>query len=154
MSSINYAKILTNSMRRVVSEVLSLVERDGLQGEHHYYIEFYTRHPDAGVPARLIADHPKSMTIVLQHEFHGLAVDDKGFAVRLSFGNRWEEIYVPLEAIIQFADPSTSFGLRFPDTKEPAPVAKSDDSPSEPTQLEAEDQGTVVSLDRFRNRRK
>jgi hypothetical protein len=51
------------------------------------------------------------MTVVLQHQYTGLEVDDEGFAVTLRFGGSWERIRVPFAALTAFLDPSVPFGL-------------------------------------------
>jgi len=53
------------------------------------------------------------MTIILQHQYSGLLVDDLGFAVTLSFRSVPESLYIPYESITMFSDPSVEFGLKF-----------------------------------------
>ena len=48
---------------------------------------------------RLKQAYPEEMTVVLQHEFSDLTVDDDAFYVRLSFGNIPETIRVPFNAV-------------------------------------------------------
>jgi hypothetical protein len=53
------------------------------------------------------------MTVVLQYQFRDLKVTDKAFEVMLSFGGVLERLYVPLDSIKGFADPSVQFALQF-----------------------------------------
>ena len=53
------------------------------------------------------------MTIVLQHQFRALQVDDDEFSVNLSFQSRSERLTIPFAAVTTFADPSVNFGLQF-----------------------------------------
>ena len=53
------------------------------------------------------------MTIVLQHQFWDLVVSDTHFEVALSFNGIAEKLYVPLDAVKGFFDPSVQFGLQF-----------------------------------------
>lgn len=162
MNLIDYGRIMISSMQQVVIEVLSQVERHGLPGENHFVIEFSTDHEDVRLPRRLVESYPDSMTIVLQHQFEDLRTDRNGFAVTLSFGDRPECIYVPVEAIRSFTDPSAKFNLTFPDLREieqessPPERTEGDVSSGEPEPHEdpGEDSATVVSLDKFRNRPK
>ena len=64
------------------------------------------------VSPRLAKQHPEEMTIVLQHQFWNLGVDDGGFQVTLRFGGNPERLAVPWAALRSFADPSVGFGLR------------------------------------------
>ena len=45
------------------------------------------------------------MTIVLQHQFWDLEVDEEGFAVTLSFNDQLQRLRIPFAAIKVFADP-------------------------------------------------
>ncbi len=146
MSSINYGQLLVSSMRQLVLRILAEVEERGLEGDNHFLISFLTEHGDVRLPPRLHAQHPKGMTIVLQHEFHSLKTDAEGFSVTLSFDNRPESIYVPVESIVAFADPSTDFRLAFPS---PEPEQPSPEPDSEP----AGDSGKIVRLDSRRAKR-
>jgi hypothetical protein len=66
------------------------------------------------------------MTIVLQHQFWDLRMDEEArlISVGLSFGGIASTLVIPLAALTAFADPQVRYGLRFqvtlPDTK-PAP---------------------------------
>jgi hypothetical protein len=53
------------------------------------------------------------MTIVLQHQFWDLQVNDNGFEVGLSFGDVPERLSVPFSAVRGFYDPSVNFELEF-----------------------------------------
>ena len=57
--------------------------------------------------------YPEEMTVVLQHQFWDLVVSDMHFEVALSFNGVSEKLYVPLDAIKGFFDPSVQFGLQF-----------------------------------------
>lgn len=97
----------------VVREALRIVSSDGLSGDHHFLLAFRTDAPGVVMPARLRAQYPQEMTIVLQHMFWDLAVDEQRFSVSLRFGGAPEHVEVPFDALTAFADPSAEFGLRF-----------------------------------------
>ena len=119
---IRYDLLVQNALRGVVRKVLTDVVRDGLPGSHHFYISFRTDEPRTRVSERLREKYPEEMTIVLQHEFWDLVVNDRGFEVGLSFSKIPERLFVPYEAITAFFDPSVQFGLKF-ETKEDAAAA-------------------------------
>ncbi len=58
------------------------------------------------------------MTIILQHQFWDLTVNEQGFEVGLSFGGITERLSIPFEAINGFFDPSVQFGLQFEEVTE------------------------------------
>jgi hypothetical protein len=97
----------------VVREALRRVEREGLPGEHHFYVTFNTSYPGVGMSDRMRERYPREMTIVLQHQFEGLRVHEDGFEVRLSFDNIPEKLSIPFEALKAFFDPAVPFGLQF-----------------------------------------
>jgi uncharacterized protein len=99
------------------------------------------------------------MTIVIQHQFWDLKVEDSGFSIVLSFQRQPERLVIPFAAIKSFADPSVNFALEFaaPVTAPPAaePEAPALPAPIAAPPKEAKDDrttGEVVALDAFRKR--
>jgi hypothetical protein len=121
---IRYDLLTQQALRAVVKRVIADVAKTGtLPGEHHFYITFLTHAPGVRISARLREQYPDEMTIVLQHQFWDLAVSDTHFEVALSFNGISEKLYVPLDAVKGFFDPSVQFGLQFEtvtEDKEPA----------------------------------
>jgi hypothetical protein len=97
----------------VVRKVLADAARDGLPGEHHFYITFRTNAPGVTLSSRLREQYPDEMTIILQYQFWDLRVDDESFEVGLHFKNIPEKLHIPFDAITGFYDPSVQFGLKF-----------------------------------------
>lgn len=147
-----------DALRQVVISALRHAASYGLPGEHHFYITFKTSYPGVSIPDRLRAQYPDEMTIVLQHQFHALTVDDAGqiMSVGLSFSGISSTLVIPLAAISSFADPEVRFGLQF-HVELPEPV--NDSIPEKEPDAEApsappESPAGVVSLDAFRRRQK
>jgi len=151
--SIDYGNLMHEAMRGLIRKVLSDVGEHGLPGAHHFFISFDTGHPDVEIADWLSDRFPEDMTIVMQHWFDDLQVDEDGFAVTLNFGNNPERMYVPYDSIRTFVDPSVEFGLRFEsqdeDDDEPDP-GKPDEELAEVLEDEAPSDAEVVSLDSFR----
>jgi uncharacterized protein len=110
---LRYDLMIESALRDVVRETLSTVAKNGLPGEHHFYITFLTHFPGVEIPDYLKKQYPEEMTIVLQYQFFGLKLSEDGFSVSLSFNNVKERLHIPLEAITTFADPSVNFALQF-----------------------------------------
>ena len=145
------------ALRHVVVRALAYVGAQGMPGEHHFYVSFRTNRPGVAIPARLLAQYPHEMTIVLQHQFWDLQVDEgEGwFSIGLSFSNIPTTLVVPFDAVTAFADPHVQFGLRF---RPPGDEAANDEAetapepePEAPVEVPAE-APQVVSLDAFRRR--
>lgn len=153
--AIDYGNLMHRAMRGLIREVLADVAANGLPGGHHFFITFDTTHPDAELADWLSDRYPTEMTVVMQHWYDGLAVDDDGFAVTLNFGDHPEPLYIPFDAIKTFVDPSVEFGLRFETTAGEEEDDDGDEPDAPPPQTtpgpssEKKD-AEVVSLDKFR----
>lgn len=155
--SIDYGNLMHDAMRGLIRQVLTDVAANGLPGAHHFFISFDTGHPDVEIADWLSDRFPDDMTVVMQHWFDNLKVDEDGFAVTLNFGNNPEPMYIPFDAIRTFVDPSVEFGLRFEtqdsgedDGDEPDPVPPSRDARPEGKDKAAAKDAEVVRLDSFR----
>lgn len=151
---IDYGKLMHSAMRGLIQEVLTDVRDKGLPGAHHFFITFDTTHPDARLAPWLRERYPTEMTVVMQHWFDNLEVNDDGFGVTLNFGDEPENLYIPYDAIQTFVDPSVEFGLRFESHDEDDDEEGEDDDQAdfaEDVEDETEKKDAeVVSLDSFR----
>ena len=96
---IRYDLQVQDALRGVVRKVLADAARDGLPGEHHFYITFRTHAPGVKLSNRLLEQYPEEMTIILQYQFWDLKVNEDGFEVGLHFKNVPERLQVPFDAI-------------------------------------------------------
>lgn len=126
---IRYDLIVQEALRSAVRKVLADVARDGLPGDHHFFITFKTAAPGVQLSARMRREYPDEMTIVLQHQFWDMTVDDTHFEVGLSFRNVPEKLSIPFNALTGFADPSVQFALRFETEVEAASDSATPESP-------------------------
>lgn len=160
-----YDLMVEQALRTVVRKAMVRIAGDGLPGEHHLYITFRTGEDGVRIPDYLVERFPDEMTIVLQHQFEELSVDDDGFAVSLNFNNVQERLCIPFDAISAFADPSANFGLqfKFDEAEEATPgqfiapdtdfqAGDQNNSESENAEAPADSDGNVVTLDTFRKK--
>ena len=117
---IRYDILAQDALRGVVRRVLMDAAKNGLPGEHHFYISFDTRAEGVRLSPRMHAQYPEEMTVVLQHQFWDLEVSESGFEVGVSFGGVPERMAVPFAAVKGFFDPSVQFGLQFQEGVEAA----------------------------------
>jgi uncharacterized protein len=110
---IRYDLLAQQALRGVVQRVLTDAAKNGLPGDHHFYVSFDTRAPGVRISQRLREEYPEEMTIVLQHQFWDLTVTEDEFEVGLSFKGIPERLGVPFAAIKGFFDPSVQFALQF-----------------------------------------
>lgn len=113
ITSLSYERMVENALRGVLRQALKITEAQGLPGAHHFYITFDTTHPDVQMADSLKALHPNEMTIVVQHQYWDLVVDDEHFEIALSFSGTNQHLSVPFDAVTAFADPHAKFGLQF-----------------------------------------
>ena len=148
-SLIPYDEIVQEALRAVVGRVLREVEATGdLPGDHHFYITFNTRMPGVSIPKHLSEKFPDEMTIVIQHRFWDLKVEEEDFTVGLSFGGVPATLVVPFAAITQFHDPAVEFALTFHANEVDAPPEEHEDAQNDaPLAEPVEDGSNVVSVD-------
>src|SRR5215217_7863406 len=110
---IRYDLLVQDALKGVVRKVISDAARDGLPGDHHFYVSFRTDFPGVRLSPRLREKYPEDMTIVLQHQFWDLSITEQHLEVGLSFSGVPERLFIPLDAVTGFFDPSVQFGLKF-----------------------------------------
>jgi hypothetical protein len=149
---INYELLVENALKDVVRSALMITQETGLPGETHFFITFNTNQDDVNIPDRLKESHPDKMTIIIQHQFWDLVVDQSHFEITLSFGGQKEHLSVPFTAITEFNDPSAGFGLQFTmmeNNDNDEDISELDEDTAEDIPAKSAD---VVSLDTFRNK--
>ena len=152
-SGINYDLLVEDSLRNVTRAALAIAEHAGLPGEAHFYITFKTDYEGVKVNPDLAKGDDTELTIVLQHQYWDLSVQERFFTVTLSFSGVPETLVIPYAAITQFTDPSAGFSLQFDVDNvmdEEGEAISSDDSPSA-DEKDKESSAEIVSLDSFRN---
>lgn len=111
---LDYGYLTQKALRGVIRDVLTITRDLGdVPGEHHYYIEFLTHAPGVSISKDLTEAYPERMTIVLQHKFEDLVVEEDHFEVTLHFKGVPDHLVIPYGAITAFVDPSVEFKLRF-----------------------------------------
>jgi len=149
-SLIPYDEIVQDALRTVVRRVLERIDAEGgLPGAHHFYIAFRTKAPGVDIPRHLMERYPEEMTVVIQHRYWDLAIDDEGFQIGLSFNQVPAKLRIPYAAITGFVDPAVNFALQFaPKEGEMIIEPEPEPEPREPI----EPGSNVVTLDRFRKK--
>jgi hypothetical protein len=156
-SELPYDTWLEEALRGVIRRALQYTAEHGLKGDHHFYLTFATAADGVDVAPELRARYPQEMTIVLQHQFWDLIVEDDHFEVTLKFRGRPARVIVPFAAIRAFGDPSVNFGLQLKalsaELPGDDPAARANVDGGEPTrQAEGGDKGEVIALDSFRKK--
>jgi hypothetical protein len=149
-SLIPYDEIVQDALRAVVGRVLGEVEQTGgLPGDHHFYITFKTRMPGVSIPKHLLERFPEEMTIVIQHRFWDLKVEQDEFSVGLSFGGVPTTLVVPFAAVTEFVDPEVDFSLKFQANVPEQEHEEHDDADNDPRAetAKSEDGSNVVNVD-------
>ena len=170
---IDYDLLVDNALRGVVKTDLKSLESKENIGDHHFFITFITNHKNVDIPKTFHENHPNTMTIVLQHQFWDLKVEDDSFSVTLSFNGKQEKLSIGYNAITQFTDPSTDFALQFAsnenppanekvskdktkdvsDLKEKTDDKTKDQKNQNQTKLDRQSTGEVISFDKFKKKK-
>ena len=163
-SPLRYDLWIEDALRTVIRRTLAYAQSNGLPGEHHFYITFRTVDDGVEIPDFLRNDHPEEMTIILQHQYEDLSVDEDLFRVSLRFNGKPANLVIPLSSIISFADPSVNFGLQlkmvtleeeesemgygYPSDD----TSVSDNTNSDDEKVDEPIRGEVIALDSFRKK--
>ena len=79
-----YDQMVEDALRGVVRKALQHALEEGLPGDHHFYLTFRTTAPGASIPDYLQDQYPEEMTIVLQHQFWDMVLEEDQFTVSLN----------------------------------------------------------------------
>jgi hypothetical protein len=154
---LRYDQIVERALRGVVKTALEQVRDYGLPHGHSLYITFQSDHPDVVLPGHLKVQYPREMTIVLEHQFWDLYVEEERFEVTLSFSRVRQHLVIPFEAVTAFADPGVQFGLKFDVEAGAAGGAEAESQAAEgerpePISAVPAEGAEVVTLDTFRKK--
>jgi hypothetical protein len=154
---IGYDALSQAAMRGVMREALKRAKMNGgLPGDHHFYITFTTKAPGVKIASYLLERFPEDMTIVIQHQFWDLDVQENHFEIVLKFGGVPQHLSVPLSAVTRFVDPAVNFNMVFESRARDAgvvslPTGEEDNAPASAAPV-GDAGNTVVSLDAFRRK--
>jgi hypothetical protein len=110
---LDYKKLIEISMLDMIKGILKGIAKDGLPGNHHFYITFDTNNSNVKIPQWMLEKYPEKMTIIIRNWFDNLKVSSNYFEITLNFSNQPERLTVPFDSIELFADPSVDFALSF-----------------------------------------
>lgn len=154
---------IEDALKSVIRRSLDYAAENGLPGDHHFYLTYRTEAEGVELPGYLKADNQEEMTIVLQHQFDELVVNEDAVWVTLRFKGKAERLRIPFDAMVSFADPSVNFNLQLKMADEPegeperdAPAARNIE-PDEPDRgaekaAAGKEMGEVIALDAFRKK--
>lgn len=153
-----YDELVQRALISVVRDVLMNVSKNGLPGNHHFYIRFRTDHPKTKVPQFLKERHPEEVMIVIQYQYWNLRVEETYFSVDLSFNGVQENLQVPYAALTAFVDPSVKFALQFTptfgddgDNNTHTPFEKKTNGDGKDSSCDKEN-GNIINFDSFRKK--
>ena len=164
---LRYDTWIEDALRGVIRRTLDFAAENGLPGDHHFYITYRTDADGIEIPSYLKAENPEEMTIVLQHQFEDLVINEDALWVTLRFNGKPERLRIPFAAVVSFADPSVNFGLQLKMAGEPEGEIELDTSAAQNFDLDTADlnieqdlpssgagkgTGEVIALDAFRKK--
>ena len=107
-----YNQWVNEALLNVLARALKQLSKKGRLDNHHLFIDIQTSYQGVEIPEFLRAQYPEEITIVLQHQFERLIVNEDGFEVSLSFGGKKGRLKIPFGAVTSFVDPSVNFALQ------------------------------------------
>lgn len=154
VDEMHYEQLAQDALRGVIRSALERAALpEGIPGAHHFYITFKTRAPGVSVPPDVMAKYPDEMTVVLQHQYWDLKVEQDRFSVMLKFGGMPKVLSMPYTAVTRFYDPSVQFLLQFEMPAMAEEIAEEPEAEADgPPAPSGDDGPKVVSLDQFRKK--
>ena len=144
----NYGVLIDDAMRSVIKNILQQVQKHGLTANHHFFITFDCNYAFVKISSKLKAEYPIDLSIVLQHQFEDLYVDDNGFSITLRFKGLRENIYIPYKSITAFSDPSVHFVLDFTNEEDLESIleGKENNTKDDHGDYETEDDKNIIDI--------
>jgi uncharacterized protein len=157
-----YYQWVNQALISVLKNALKQMLKIGPVNNHHLYITIDTTDEDVEIPSFLKLKYPEEITLVLQHQFENLVIEEAEFQVSLSFEGKRSNLIIPFKSVLSFADPSINFGLQLKDKTLNDQISTLDEVESDPvnldkisgdhndTPLDKKSMGEVIALDTFR----
>ena len=157
-----YYQWVNQALISVLKNALKQMLKIGPVNNHHLYITIDTTDEDVKIPNFLRLKYPEEITLVLQHQFENLVIEEAEFQVSLSFEGKRSNLIIPFKAVLSFADPSINFGLQLKDKTLNDQISTLDEVESDPVNLDEisgdhnnslldkKSMGEVIALDTFR----
>jgi len=148
---LNYKKLIEESMLDMIKGILKGIAKDGLPGNHHFYITFHTNNSQVKIPQWMLEKYPEKMTIVIRNWFENFKISSNHFEITLNFSNQPERLTVPFDSIELFADPSVDFALSFdPKPTEMAKPGKNDKVENKTKENRKKENKNIVDFKSFK----
>ncbi|MAV87422.1 MAG: hypothetical protein CMM67_04175 [Rhodospirillaceae bacterium] len=158
-----YHQWVNQALINVLKNALKQMLKIGPVDNHHLYITIDTTDEEVKIPGFLRLRYPEEITLVLQHQFENLVIEETEFQVSLSFEGKRSNLIIPFRAVLSFADPSINFGLQLRDktlSEQIISTFEEEDSDSlnldeiqinhNDTSTDKKLTGEVIALDKFR----
>ena len=110
-----YYQWVNQALIGVLKNALKQMLEIGPVNNHHLYITIDTTDEEVKIPGFLRLKYPEEITLVLQHQFENLVIEEAEFQVSLSFEGKRSNLIIPFKSVLSFADPSINFGLQLKD---------------------------------------
>ncbi len=112
MTNNYYEKLVNDAFLNVVKKTLKDFEAGEIMPVPALYLTFKTS-GNSSIPETLHKQFPNEMTIVLQHQYESLIVNQDEIAVTLSFSGKKENLVIPFNSLTAFMDMDSKFSLTF-----------------------------------------
>lgn len=154
---INYPRILDEAMHSALKKIVSIISENGPDESCSFFISFLTDFAGVTLSNRIRRKYPEEITIVLQHQFDNLIVQDDYFQVDLSFDAIKETVVVPYAAITSFKDTVAKFAIEFDPLEKNLNDFLSPNIEEEDDVIDQEiikDSKNLILLDQYRKKKK
>lgn len=106
-----------NPQDQIVTVISQVSEWGCLPFDHWFRIGIDTSHPQLIIPSDLKVEYPEEIWIYLEYQFSELHINKlfnhSSIHVRLSFDGVESSVWIPIDSIFFFDDPSRDFSVDF-----------------------------------------
>ena len=114
---IPYHVILDKSMKYAVYQILKNIynQSSHLPGDHYFVINFSLNNNKNDIDSNLASRYKDNMTIILQHQFNIISINEEYFIISLAFSGKYCNLKIYFDSLLLFSDPYAQFSLQFDD---------------------------------------
>lgn len=98
-------------MCNIIKEAISTFANQEYYKQIHIAVTLSTKYKGVVLPEYIKESYPDIITLIIQHQFRNLKVNDNDFSVILSFKGKDENVIVPFKSITKYVDLLANFSL-------------------------------------------
>lgn len=108
----NFRAFLNYSVKELIKNILNEITTRGMDEGHALYLSFVTHDQGVVLSDELKQKYPIEITIVLQHQFENLKIQNDKIVVDLAFSGVKQKVEIPFKSVTSIIEPKTEFSMQ------------------------------------------